>query len=55
MHIKTILNRVQKHKGFVYGPEPAGRTGAARSWKSRSGRAAQPGDLLGLRPQGSGL
>lgn len=21
MHIKTILNRLQKHKGFVYGPE----------------------------------
>jgi len=21
MHVKTILNRIQKHKGFVYGPE----------------------------------
>ena len=57
MQLKTILNRVESFKSFVYGQ-------SANGWRARSRTNARSGgacpkewsaDLLGLRPSGTGL
>ena len=56
MQLKTILNRVQKFKSFVYGTARwVNEAGQPAVEVELHGKRPQPSDLLGLRSAQAGL
>ncbi|GAB3317718.1 hypothetical protein [Haliea atlantica] len=50
MHLKTILNRVQNFKSFVYGPVRWVEDASEPTIEAELRPRANAGHLLGLRP-----
>ena len=56
MQLKTIRNRVQKFKSFVYGPDRwVNETGQPAVEVELHGKRPQPSDLSGLRSTQAGI